>query len=162
MKKLIFLLVVAEVWSWGNCSRKISTRTFQSKAFFNFCLYKVKLFIQLKLSFKKYFFIVEKLLHCQPCLPACYANCSTSCPCRNNWQTRRKYWQSQSRQSAWLFLPSSELGLPHPLIPPLVQGGGASSLAGPGVGVQIPTRGQTLWYCRYIFVSDNDVISCEI
>jgi hypothetical protein len=45
---------------------------------------------------------------------------------------------AQSRQSAKLFLQSSELGLPHP--PP----------AGRGVGgVPIPTRGHTLWYSVY-------------
>ncbi len=54
----------------------------------------------------------------------------------------------QSRQSAKLFLQSSELGLPHPLsrrrlCPP--------TLCGRGVGgVPIPTRGHTLWCSIYI------------
>ncbi len=82
----------------------------------------------------------------------------------NSWQmqTRQKGGGGeggalpQSRQSAKTFLQSSELGLPHPLIrrrvcPPLVPGGeGAQSLAGEGGGVPIPTRGQILWYSRYI------------
>ncbi len=64
--------------------------------------------------------------------------------------------EAQSRQSTKLSLQSSELGLPHPLTrrrvctPHLIQGGeGRPSLAGEGVGVPIPTRGQTLWYSRY-------------
>jgi hypothetical protein len=64
--------------------------------------------------------------------------------------------QPQSRQSAKLFLKSSEMGLPQPLTrrrvcppPPPVLGGGAQcALAGErGVGrVPIPTKGHTLWY----------------
>ncbi len=64
----------------------------------------------------------------------------------------------QSRQSAKLFLQSSELGLPHPLTrrrvcPPLWTGGGGvhTHACGRGSGgVPIPTRGPTLWYSRYI------------
>ncbi len=57
----------------------------------------------------------------------------------------------QSRQSARLFLQSSELGLPHPLTrrvcspSPLLQ-----VACGRGGGVPILTRGQTLWHSRYI------------
>ncbi len=51
------------------------------------------------------------------------------------------YPTAQSRRSARLFLQSSVLGLPHP--PP-------HSQASLGVGVPIPTRGQTLWYSRFI------------
>ncbi len=64
------------------------------------------------------------------------------------------------RQVTKLSLHSSELGFSHPLThrrdcipgpPPLWFLGGTHSLAGEGVGVQnIPTRGQTLWYSRYI------------
>jgi len=66
----------------------------------------------------------------------------------------------QSRQSAKLFLKSSELGLPQPLTrrqmcpPPLHApgSGGRGTLAGKrGVGrVPIPTRGHKLWYSLYI------------
>ncbi len=67
--------------------------------------------------------------------------------------------QSQSKQSAKLFLQSSELGLPQPLTrrrvcPTLPSPGfwGRASLAGErGVGrVPISTRGHTLWYSLYI------------
>jgi hypothetical protein len=62
---------------------------------------------------------------------------------------------AQSRQSAKLFLQSSELGLPQlrpqARFPPLL-GGGACTLTGErGVGrVPIPTRGHTQWYSLYI------------
>ncbi len=58
---------------------------------------------------------------------------------------------SQSRQSAKLFLRSSELGL-HPS-PSFSLGGGRvhTRLRVRGWGVPIPTRGQTLWYSWYIF-----------
>jgi hypothetical protein len=60
----------------------------------------------------------------------------------------------QSRQSAKLFLQSSELGLSQPgeCAPhPLVTGGVAHSLAREGDRrVPIPTRGHTLWYSLYI------------
>ncbi len=51
----------------------------------------------------------------------------------------QKYDESQSRQSARLFLRSSELGLPHPLpagefSPRVCLGGGGHSLGGEGVG----------------------------
>jgi hypothetical protein len=47
---------------------------------------------------------------------------------------------TQSRQSAKLFLQSSELGLAHPTL-----------ACGRGVGgVPIPARGHTLWYSVYI------------
>ncbi len=61
-----------------------------------------------------------------------------------------------SRESARLFLHSSELGPPHPQenvpIPSLVPGGGGGQtrLRERGWGVPIRTRGQTLWYSRYI------------
>ncbi len=64
----------------------------------------------------------------------------------------------QSRQSTRLFLQSSESGPPpHPLrrvcpLPLWFRGGGIHSLAGEGQGVPIQTRGQTLWYSRYIYV----------
>ncbi len=59
----------------------------------------------------------------------------------------------QSRQSARLFLQSSELGLPQPLTRrqvcpphPLVPGGGGTLAGGRGGGrVPIPTRGLTLF-----------------
>jgi hypothetical protein len=64
--------------------------------------------------------------------------------------------RSQSRQSAKLFLQSSELGLPHPLtrrrvvyVPLFVGSGGGGTLACEKGGVGVP-RGQTLWYSRYI------------
>jgi hypothetical protein len=72
------------------------------------------------------------------------------------------------RQSAKLFLQSSELGLslPQPLTrrrvcpPPSPGSGGSGTLAGErGVGrVPIPTRGHTLWYSLFIytyFVADT-------
>jgi hypothetical protein len=60
---------------------------------------------------------------------------------------------AQSRQSAKLFLQSSELGLPQPLTrrrvcpPPLVPGG-RGTLTGERGGWRVPitTRGHTLWY----------------
>ncbi len=56
---------------------------------------------------------------------------------RNGTQTVQR--TSQRRQSARLFLQSSELGPPHPLThregaPPLVPGGGTHRLAVEGVG----------------------------
>jgi hypothetical protein len=62
----------------------------------------------------------------------------------------------QSRQSARLFLQSSELRLPHPLTrrrvcPPLVQGEGAHSLAGEG-GWGGPNSDEgTLWYSMFVY-----------
>jgi hypothetical protein len=58
----------------------------------------------------------------------------------------------QSRQSAKLFLQSSELGLPQPLARRLVRPSPDSGGEGErGVGrVPIPTRGHTLWYSLYI------------
>jgi hypothetical protein len=60
---------------------------------------------------------------------------------------------AQSRQSAKLFLQSSELGLPQPLnrrpvSPPPFGSGGRGTLAGERGGgrVPIPMRGHTLWY----------------
>jgi hypothetical protein len=66
--------------------------------------------------------------HCSTCF---LASCAFS-QCKVQFQ-------SQSRQSAKLFLKSSELDSPNP------------SLAGErGVGrVPIPTRGHTLWYSLY-------------
>ncbi len=80
----------------------------------------------------------------------------------------------QSRQSARLFLQSSELGLPHPLphrrVPPppfwFGRGGGGTLARGRGGGkVPVPKRGQALWYSRYKstlcsrhwLLTDNDV-----
>jgi hypothetical protein len=63
---------------------------------------------------------------------------------------------SQSRQSARLFLPSSELGPPHPLAPrrvcppPFGSGGGHTRLRERGGGVPIRTSGQPLWCSRYL------------
>ncbi len=59
--------------------------------------------------------------------------------------------RAQSRQSAKLFLQSSESGLPHPIscrgVPPFGPVGREGTFAcGRGVGgVPIPTRGHTLW-----------------
>jgi hypothetical protein len=64
--------------------------------------------------------------------------------------------EPQSRQSAKLFLLSSELGLPQPLtrrrVCPPPGSGGRGTVAGErGVGrVPIPTWGQTLWYSLHI------------
>ncbi len=66
--------------------------------------------------------------------------------------------RSQSRQSAKLFLQSSELGLPQPpthmrVCPPHpVLGGGAHSLAGEGVGVSQFRRGDRHCGTHYIYV----------
>ncbi len=65
---------------------------------------------------------------------------------------------AQSRQSAKLFLQSSELELPHPpwpqaSVPPhsQVRGGEGSLACERGVGgVPVPTRGHTLWCSIYI------------
>jgi hypothetical protein len=65
---------------------------------------------------------------------------------------------SQSRQSAKLFLQSSELGLPQPLtrrrvcpVCPPFGSGGRGTLAGERGGgrVPIPTRENKLWYSMY-------------
>ncbi len=61
----------------------------------------------------------------------------------------------QSRQSAKLFLKSSELGVPQPLnrrrVCPLGSGGRGTLAGERGVGrVPIPTRGHTLWYSLFI------------
>ncbi len=71
--------------------------------------------------------------------------------------TVRRY-NPQSRQSARLFLLSSEFGQPTPSYrrrvlppPPLVPGGGGHTcLRERGWADTIRTRGQTLWYSRYI------------
>jgi hypothetical protein len=76
------------------------------------------------------------------------------CKCTMNAYDVHMCVYPQSRQSARLFLLSSELGPPQPSHPqvsvspsPLVPGGETHSLAGEGVGgVPIRTRGQTLWY----------------
>ncbi len=67
----------------------------------------------------------------------------------------RRVVAPQSRQSAELFLQSSELGLPQPLTrsrvcPP--GSGGRGTLAGErGLGrVPITTRGHTLWFSLYV------------
>jgi hypothetical protein len=66
--------------------------------------------------------------------------------------------KAQSRQSAKLFLQSSELGLAYPLSrgrerppPPTLWSGGEGTLAcGRGIGgVPIPTSGHTLWCSIY-------------
>jgi hypothetical protein len=64
----------------------------------------------------------------------------------------------QSRQSAKLFLQSSELGLPNPspcrrvCPPPLVPGGGAHSLTREGVGESQFRRGDIHCGTLYIYV----------
>jgi hypothetical protein len=64
---------------------------------------------------------------------------------------------TQSRQSARFFLQSSELGPPHFFThkrvcpPPPFGSGGTPLLAGEGGGV-VPTRGQTLWFSRYVYM----------
>ncbi len=64
---------------------------------------------------------------------------------------------AQNRQSAKIFLQSSELGPPHPLSrrrvcpPPFGPGGEGTLGCGRGVGgVPILTRGHTLWCSLYI------------
>jgi hypothetical protein len=76
-----------------------------------------------------------------------------------------RFSRPQSRQSAKLFLQSSELGLPHPftrrrVCAPSFGPGGGYTLAcrREGGGVPIPTRGHTLWYsigiyCMYFVVT---------
>ncbi len=66
-----------------------------------------------------------------------------------------QYVKTQSRQSARLFLPSSELGLPHPLAPrrvftpSLVRG--EEGYTGEGVGGGTNSgEGTDTWYSRYI------------
>jgi hypothetical protein len=64
---------------------------------------------------------------------------------------------TQSRQSAKLFLKSSELGLPQPLTrrlvwpPPPVLGGGAHSLAREGLGKSQIQRGDLHYGTLYIY-----------
>jgi hypothetical protein len=74
----------------------------------------------------------------------------------------------QSRQSAKLFLQSSELGLPPSLSrkrvcpPPFgpVEGGEFTLACGRGNGgVPIPTRGHTLWCSTYMYIHKNFVLS---
>jgi hypothetical protein len=72
------------------------------------------------------------------------------------WLLILEVFQAQSRPSAKLFLQSSELGLPHPLIRrrvclPTFGPGGRGTLAGEsrGGGVLITTRGHTWWYSMY-------------
>jgi hypothetical protein len=66
------------------------------------------------------------------------------------------YDNTQSRQSNKLFLKSSELGLPQPLIrrrvcpPPPVLGGGAHSLAREGLGESQLQRKDIHWGTLYI------------
>ncbi len=64
----------------------------------------------------------------------------------------------QSRQSAKLFLQSSELGLPHPLTrrrvcPPFGSGRGTLACGRGSGGVPIPTSGHTLWYSIFLCAS---------
>jgi hypothetical protein len=72
-------------------------------------------------------------------------------------------WYAQSRQSAKLFLQSTDLELPPRwrVCPPTLWSGREGTLAcGRGVGgVPIPTRGHTLWcsmyisnLCRYVII----------
>jgi hypothetical protein len=60
--------------------------------------------------------------------------------------------KAQSRQSAKLFLQSSELSLPQPLI--------RSRMCPLGGRVPIPTRGHTQWYSVYIYVlcAEKDIV----
>jgi hypothetical protein len=65
---------------------------------------------------------------------------------------------ARCRQSARLFLQSSELRLPHPLTrrrvcSPLLWFRGIHTHCGRGGGrVPIPARGQTLWYSRHLLI----------
>jgi hypothetical protein len=65
-------------------------------------------------------------------------------------------YNPQSRQSAKLFLQSSELGLPQPLTrrrvcPPFGSGGRSTLACDRGGGrVPIPTKGHTLWCSIFI------------
>jgi hypothetical protein len=95
-----------------------------------------------------------------------------------NRQKKLFSFEAQSRQSAKLFLQSYELGLPHLLtpqasLPSLWLGGGRvgwyTLACGRGGGaVPISTRGQTLWYSRYIctlcfegFIYINTLVETE-
>jgi hypothetical protein len=78
-------------------------------------------------------------------------------PCNGHLLHVLVKFKAQSRQSAKLFLQSSELGLPQPLTrsrlcPPPPRFWGRGTLAGErGVGrVPIQTRGHTLWYSLHI------------
>jgi hypothetical protein len=78
--------------------------------------------------------------------------------------------QAQSRQSAKLFLQSSELGLPQPITAgeyaslPLVPGGGAHSQARKGVGESLFRRGDTHCgtLCVQVFRSHKSDLSQDI
>ncbi len=73
--------------------------------------------------------------------------------------------QPQSRQSAYLFLHSSEFGTPptshpHASVPPTLWYRGWGTLAGESGGgrVPIPTRGHTLWYSIYLYFVVSPVV----
>ncbi len=80
----------------------------------------------------------------------------TNFVCMGMLVVRRRY--PQSRQSAWLFLQSSELGLPHPLtrrrvcLIPLWFGGGGDthSLGGERVGDPNSDEGTDTVLCFYV------------
>jgi hypothetical protein len=72
------------------------------------------------------------------------------------------HWKTQSRQSAKRSLQSSEFGPLQPagecVRPPLLRVGGHTRSREMGWKDPIRTRGQTLWYSRYIciyFVLEN-------
>jgi hypothetical protein len=73
---------------------------------------------------------------------------------------------TRSRQSAKLFLQSSELGLPHPLSrrrecpPPFGPGGRAQSLAGEGLGESQFRRGDI--HCGALYISTLRVATFDI
>ncbi len=78
---------------------------------------------------------------------------------RSYGKAKKKCFTPQSRQSAKLFLQSSELVLPQPLNrrrvsppPPPVLVGGAHSFAREGLGESQFLRGDILWYSLYIYV----------
>jgi hypothetical protein len=90
-----------------------------------------------------------------------------SCQKRSNWGYIFCQLPAQSRQSAKLFLKSSELGLPQPLtrrrvcpLPPPVLGGRGHSLAIEGLGESQFRRGDI--HCGTLYIYTYFVVASEI